>query len=222
MSDRPRIRAYIIRKAHTAKPDRRFRLNTRSRRVPDDKAATPEEIQAAIEALAPAELLRLREFAGWRVAGLGRKALGQNHDDLLGEAITRTLAGDRRWNKLSVNFAGHLMGVMRSISTHWKEQFDSDEPHLESELTHVSPEGEVWNPLMRVDSAAPNPERILDARQQVEEIERLFAEDTVASLIIQGLREGMSGPDLRADLELSQTEYDTAMKRIRRKVRVIA
>jgi RNA polymerase sigma-70 factor (ECF subfamily) len=114
------------------------------------------------------------------------------------------------------------MGAMRSISTHWEEQFNPDEPRLESELTRVSPEGEVQSPLALVDSGTPNPERVLDAKQQVEEIERLFAEDTVASLIIEGFREGLSGPEVRAALGLSQTEYDTAFKRIHRKVRAIA
>jgi len=140
----------------------------------------------------------------------------------LAEAITGTLAGNRRWNKSSVSIGGHLMGAMRSISTHWEEQFDPDEPRLESELTRVSPAGEVRSPLALIDSGTPNPERVLDAKQQVEEIERLFAEDTVASLIIQGFREGLSGPEVRAALGLSQTEYDTALKRIRRKVGAIA
>lgn len=147
--------------------------------------------------------------------------MGRNHDDLLEEAVIDTLAGNRRWNKSKVSFAGHLRGAVRSISSHWEEQFNPDEPHLESELTSVSPEGKEWNPLMQVKSSMPNQDRVLDAKQQVEEIERLFADDMVPSLIIQGFREGMSGPEVRTTLELSQTEYDTAMKRIRRKVRAI-
>jgi hypothetical protein len=40
-------------------------------------------------------------------------------------------------------------------------------------------------------------------------------------LIIEGIREGLSGPEIREALRLSQTDYDTAMKRMRRMVRAM-
>jgi len=44
------------------------------RRVPDEAAATPEEIAATIEALTTADWARLKGFAGYRVSMLGPKA----------------------------------------------------------------------------------------------------------------------------------------------------
>ena len=57
-----------------------------------------------------------------------------------------------------------------------------------------------------------------EARTRVEVIENAFADDPVISLILDGLRQGMTPGKVRAELELSQTEYETAMKRLRRRI----
>ena len=93
------------------------------------------------------DLGRLEKYARYRIRGLGRKATGRDHEDLLGEAVQDTLDLEKRkWNK-RVSFAQHLMGAMRSISSHWREQFDTREPLLESEVFRTTEEGEVLSPL---------------------------------------------------------------------------
>ena len=52
---------------------------------------------------------------------------------------------------------------MRSISSHWREQFDVDEPLLESEILQTTKEGELLSPLNIAGSSAPGAERILAA-----------------------------------------------------------
>lgn len=132
-----------------------------SRRVPEEKAASQDEIQTAIHSLTEAELLRLEKFARWRIRGLGRASGGRDWEDLLGETLTATLDDDhRRWNK-SVSFVQHLLGAMRSISTAWKKKFDPDEAYLESEITRASSEGKVPSALPEAPSTAPDAERIL-------------------------------------------------------------
>ena len=83
------------------------------RRIPEEKAATREEIVAAVDTLTPKELSRLRGFAKWRVAGMGRAAQGQDWEDLLRKAVAATYEGSRRWNKDSVPCLQHLLGAMR-------------------------------------------------------------------------------------------------------------
>lgn len=151
--------------------------------------------------------------------GLGRRASGRNHEDLLNEAIADTLAPKkRRWNK-NVSFVTHLIGAIRSISSHWKEQFDTDEPRLESELVRTSEKAESLSPLDLVGSDAPGARRAVEARQQLEQIEKMVAGDRVLSDILGGMRAEMSPNEIREALGLSQTEYETAMKRLRRHVR---
>src|SRR5437763_7081265 len=114
-----------------------------SRRVPEERAATREEVVAAVEALTRHEYLRLEQYARWRIRGIGRAARGRDWEELLREAISATYEGSRHWNKESVDFPGHLIGVMRSISSHWRDQFNPDEAFLESEVIRVTPEGKT-------------------------------------------------------------------------------
>jgi hypothetical protein len=146
-------------------------------------------------------------------------AWGRDHEDLLGEAVADTLdPTKRRWNK-DVSFVRHLIGAMRSISSHWREQFDPDEPRLESELVRVGEEGDLLSPLDLVGSEAPAADRILEARRQLEAIEKAVADDKTVYDILGGLRAEMSPSEIREVLGLTTTEYETAMKRFRRHVR---
>jgi hypothetical protein len=113
-------------------------------------------VRAAIEGLSEADLLRLEKFARYRVKGVGRMALGRDHNDLLADAIADTLdPTKRRWNK-AVTFVQHLLGAMRSISSHWREQFDPDEARLESDLTRPVGGTVSLSPLGLVSSEDPS------------------------------------------------------------------
>ncbi|HXM51474.1 MAG TPA: hypothetical protein VN956_26770 [Pyrinomonadaceae bacterium] len=154
------------------------RTGKASRRIPEEKAATQEEIVAAVEALTPEDLSRLRGFAGWRVAGMGRAAQGQDWEDLLRKAIVATYyEGGRRWNKDAVPFRQHLLGAMRSISSHERDQFDEREATLESDLIYTSTAGDQVNPLATIESPGASPQRVLEAKEKVEEIEAIANEN---------------------------------------------
>src|SRR5262245_1076348 len=99
-----------------------------SRRGPPELAADPAEVQAAIDSLTEADLLRLEGYAIWRIRAIGRKALGRNYEDLLSESIFATLEGKRKWNKNNVDFVRYLIGAMQSISDNWGRRFNSNEP----------------------------------------------------------------------------------------------
>lgn len=137
-----------------------------------------------------------------------------------------TLEGTRKWNKGSVDFMGHLCGVMKSLWSHRRERFKTvkhQEPLLESETIKMNDEGEQVNPLEDIESDQPDPERDVSASQCVERIVRYFenVNDTEVSLIIEGLREGMTPQEIQENLGLSQNQIQAAMKRMRRNVRKI-
>jgi hypothetical protein len=181
--------------------------------------ATRDEIDEAIEALTPGQLLRLKKYAAWRVRGLGRASLGRDGDVLLQDALTSTIAGSegsgegRRWNK-KVDFVKHLTEAMRSISGHWRMQFDEDEPHLESEVIEVNAEGEEYSPLEQVASDDPAVDRSLLAKEVVRQIFDLFQGDDEAILVLQGWVEGMSGPEIMG-IGFTKQRYEATVKRIR-------
>jgi hypothetical protein len=193
-----------------------------SRRVPEESAATKEEIVAAYEALTRSELLRLERYAKWRIRGLGRRSLGRDWEDLLGEAISATYEDVRRWNKESVDFPRHLIGAMRSISSRWRKEFEPDEAVLESDVLRVSPDGTTSNPLFDAQSSALDPEDGLEQKEEVELIEQLVGQKPLAWLIMEGRRDGMTGPQIRETLEISQKDYETAVKWLRRNLKAIA
>jgi len=195
------------------------RTGKASRRIPEEKAATQDEIVAAVEGLTQQELSRLKGFAKWRVAGMGRAAQGQDWEDLLRKAIAATYGGTRRWNKDAIRFWQHLLGAMRSISSHERDQFDEKEARLESDLMYSSADGDEVNPLATIESLSASPQRILEAKEKVEEIEAIANKNSLAWLIWDGFRSGMNGPEIRDALCVSQKDYDTAMKWLRRKIR---
>lgn len=190
------------------------------RRVPEEKAASADEVRAAIDGLSEAQLVRFKRYAERKIKGLGRRSLGRDHMDLLQEAITSTLAGDRRWNK-TVDFSQHLFGAMRSIANNWAKKADPGETRLESELIHQNAEGEELNPLASAPAPDPSPEQQVSVKQQFEKIAKLLAGDQVALEVFGGLRAEMTGADIQEALGISKREYETTVKRIYRKARAI-
>jgi DNA-directed RNA polymerase specialized sigma24 family protein len=180
--------------------------STSPRRVPEEKAASAEEVRAAIDGLSEAQLVRFKRYAERKIKGLGRRSLGRDHMDLLQEAITSTLAGDRHWNK-TVDFSQHLFGAMSSIANNWAKKADTVETRLESELIHQNAQG--------------SPEQQVSVKQQFEEIAKLLAGDQVALDVFGGLRAEMTGADVQEALGISKREYETTVKRIYRRARAI-
>jgi DNA-directed RNA polymerase specialized sigma24 family protein len=97
-----------------------------------------------------------------------------------------------------------IAGIMRSLrSEHWRR----------------SQGGPVPRERLRSDQLldpAADLERSLIAREQLEFIEKLFAEDAVALGLIRCLAEGLSPAQICTALKLSKTDYDSARKRLRR------
>ena len=88
-----------------------------TKRAPSDEYASDQEVEAAIAALSPTDVERLRARATYRVIALASTGLGMSAEDLLQEAILRTFEGRKRWRK-TVSFVKHLeqaSGTSRGI-----------------------------------------------------------------------------------------------------------
>jgi hypothetical protein len=199
-----------------------------SRRIPEEQAASLEEIEIAISDLTENQLRRLMAFARRRIERLGRASLGRSGEDLLQEAMNSICIGansateGRRWNKDTVDFFGFLIGAIRSVSSHWLEQFDDDEAWLETDVISRNPDGGEHNPMLNVTSPANDGRRATWAKHYVEHIEKIISERPLAALILEGMKDRMTGPEIREALDLSQKDYETEMKWIRRTVRADA
>jgi hypothetical protein len=190
--------------------------------MPDGTGTTRDEIHRAMGALTAAELLRLKRFSVWRMRALGRAACGRTWEDLLGEAKLAILEGaanngsGRRW-KESVDPVSQLAGAIRSISSHWKRDFDEQEPELESEISTADQEGNTPSPLDGAVSNAPSQERDLVARQQWNLIVARCRDDRIAIQVLDGLSLGLTPSEIMNMFTLTRWEYHQATARIRRR-----
>jgi flagellar hook-basal body complex protein FliE len=190
-----------------------------------ERFATPAEIQAAYEALTPAESLRLRNYAQRRIKGLGRKAAGRTAEGLLQEALTATLEEKRHWKNENVDFAQYLKGAITSISSNWRAKFDRREAQLGlgdgAEITEVSLEVGENESEIQIASPAPDQQRVLEAKETVEQILRIAGDHLYASAILDEMLLGLTGPETQRKLGITKTEYETTLKWIRRNTQLL-
>jgi len=180
------------------------RSTVRIRRRVDASDAPGRDIARALRSLSNADLARLKALARLWSRGLPG---GLGWTDILNEAIVRTLNGVRPWPP-DVPLLAFLSGVMRSIcDEHWRR--------ARRELAWVVHDGDL--PDGGDDAAAPpDAERVLAAAQAVAAIHRLFSADAVALKILTGLAEGLTASEICRAYGLSEREYDSARKRMRR------
>lgn len=184
-----------------------------SRRVPDEEAASSNEVMAALESLSHEECLRLERYAQSRVASLGRGSMSCDASALLSESIRATCEGERSWHKTSVDFFGHLIGVIRSKSSHLHKKAATNKTYLESDVM-----SEAGSPVENSPSQSPNQEATFLANEAVERIERAVGERLVAWVIMEALRDGMNRVEITKEFQISETEYDTNLRWLRRTV----
>lgn len=184
------------------------------------QAVTEDEIREAIVSLTEVDLVRLERFAFWRIQMIGGTTYGHDAKDLLYEAIVRTLDGRRTWNRVAVDFKGHLIGVIRSVCSEWKEKSKTEkhkELLFESDLVGIL-DCNTTDPLRSLTPPPRRPEDILEAQDSVAAVRKFFQDDKLVLEIIDGLEEGMAGPDIRQVLGISQKELETAKRRLHRSI----
>ena len=117
------------------------------------------------------------------------------HQDLLSEAYCRVLEGRRAWPR-EIPARIFFSGVIRSIASEWKRDL--------TEEVEVGDEGaEERGTLAKID---------------VMKIVSLFDDDPIAQKIVIGMMDGARGEELEQANGLSQTEYESKRKKIRRRI----
>jgi len=181
------------------------------------------EVDRAIKALTSADLLRLQKFAKFRVRGIGRAACGRNWEDLLGEALCRTLIGaedaqnGRHWNR-KVSFVQYLVGAMSSIASVWKRQFKEKCTYLVSELFVSDAEGQEHSPFDDVPSGYAAADECLIVGSEEKRIFTVLQDSPDATQVFRGLVDGLKRNEIMSKYGLDEKRYAAAMRRIRTKL----
>jgi RNA polymerase sigma-70 factor (ECF subfamily) len=168
-----------------------------------DAADSAAAVSQALARLSDAELLRLQLLARLRARGLPP---GMLWSDLLHEALLRALDGSRQWPS-GVPLLAFLAGIMRSLCHEFWQ-------HRRREAALVGGDEDA----AEVPCPAADPERVLAASEALAAIYRLFAGDLVVLGIIAGLSSGQTAEEIRRAHDLSPVEYDSARRRMRRRL----
>ena len=163
--------------------------------------ATTAEARAAIVELPDAECAKLLLRAGYWV----RQRHLQRHlepEDLLQEATLRTLQGRRRWRKGVVALAKHLDETMRSVSGHLRASAPSDPVEIDEET----------------EARDRSARETLADRDLIERALLNFRDDKAALAVLHLRAAGSTPSEIREEMGIGKTQYDTICKRIRRTV----
>lgn len=197
---------------------------------PSAECATPDEIRAAIEALTPAEHLRLKHAATYCLYGTEYK----DPKELLNEAIMRAMnradgCKGRKWEK-SVPFMAFLIKTMEGIAN------DSSESWHQRTMVNtesLTPEGGVAEDALGLGGnfhpgveelaldAEATQQRQAAAQADSDIIDAHFAGDGEIEYIILGYKEEIRPAEIREIAGMSALQYETAKKRFRRGLKKI-
>jgi hypothetical protein len=149
--------------------------------------------------------------------GLGGLARGRGHEDLLQEAIVATLdPSRRRWRKQTVGLVHHLVRTMESISNGWGRKLDFTEEKSETDLWPTDPDEEVEDLIGDLGHVPDRQERQTIAKQDLERLKESLVGDTTALEVLSGMQEDLTGPDIKDILGISETDFQSAKRKVRR------
>jgi hypothetical protein len=179
---------------------------------PSEYAST-DQARLHIRSLTDDDVLKLLMAA--RLYVKQRRLYGQvPPEELLSEAVTRTLDGRRQWRKSIATLVYHLDRTMESISGHIVADAISEDAFV-AELATDEIDPRTAQPR-RVQ--APDAESRLIAREEIEAVQALFADapDALAFLQLKAL--GHSQSEIMKISGMDQRRYETARKKVERDV----
>lgn len=187
-----------------------------------DRTATPEEVCQAYEELSDEELYRLRKAATYCLLGSEYR----EPDEIINEAICRTMRGDRNW-PMHIPFMAYLIKTFQGLGddsrqslqqrrTMQLEGYVADDTSVDETLGllgKVHPD--ALTSIIEMEVTSEHQER---ARANLDKIEAHFSKDDHVTWIIMGLKDGLPAAEIQDLGGMTQTQYETAKRRFRRGV----
>ena len=184
----------------------------RSPPEPEAIAATRDQIREAYLALTKTELARLASFARWRFQALGRRRQARDPDELVTDAFIAIFDGMRTWYPTKAAFFIALIGAIRSQTYNMRTKAAKDAfDDLKSIVDPEDPEADPFD-----EFEAPPGGDSADLEKLIKE---RFTDDPEAALVLEARLDGKDPSEIREGLGLTQKEYETTVKRIRRAVK---
>lgn len=195
----------------------------------EDVLATPSELEAAARtAYADAALRRRLLKASAYILGMTTLLKKRcQPEDLLQEALVAVLTGRRAWKTNRVDFAGLLVGVMRSLASSHDTSLLTKDAHVlvECDFPATSELGDDVGIVDRSGDADSSPESLMLDAEHDAEIATVFAvirakfehEDLAGRIVdMMAERRGFMPADIRKALNVSDREFWSAYRRVTR------
>lgn len=171
-----------------------------------------DEIEEAISAFSPADWVRARKLA--EIYAHNLPSMGG--EDLLQEAITKFLTGDRRW-PAGVKPLRVLDKVFRSIAHNEHKKFKNINPNVQIDSddsrTDSGDTRENIEPSTNI-----TPLDILVAKEQLDAVYGLATGDEEVELVVMAWSEGLRGKKAAEAGGFDSKNYDAARNRLIRKL----
>jgi DNA-directed RNA polymerase specialized sigma24 family protein len=164
------------------------------------------EVLAAFVALPAADLAHLMRYARLRMFPLSGRLRDADAQDLLHEALVKTLDGTRRWRR-AVPLDQHLVGCMSSIANNWFEQAGKFQDIQGFEGSSADAD------------ASPDLASQFDAQEKIDQIRRVLEEenDATALSVLDTMLDGRTPAEAKALLGINDGVYWAARKLVRRR-----
>jgi DNA-directed RNA polymerase specialized sigma24 family protein len=190
-------------------------------------AHTVEEFEVAVLAMSAAERNRLSAVARSLHGSTGMEA-----DDLIQEAYTRALEGDRAWSR-DIDVVKFLIGAMESIADSSRKSMKVRQFSVVTagEFSPADTEGIATRTgvLFATRNATPSAEEeavrseetLADAARLVAWRNKLLAafdDDEQGQLLVMGMMDGLRGALLREATDLTEEEFPTKYKKVQRRI----
>lgn len=177
---------------------------------------TPEEVDAALRAMTPADWARVQKFA--RI--LACSVSSWTDEDLISTAYLKLREGERIWRR-GVGPVVTLGNVLRSLASNERKK-ESRGPIDRFASVDVGAGSDDHDPpgVSAVDDRCPSDRA--NAISQLAEIERLLAGDEDAQMVLMAWADNLRGKEAAEELRFDKKRYDNARKRLERKLETIA
>jgi hypothetical protein len=168
---------------------------------------SPDEIRAAISSFSDLDWVRVNKAARYFAFRCGR-----DWEELKNEAVARSLEGRRNCPR-KVAVPTFLGNVIRSIASE-VDELDGHAPlNEELEALQRSPAG--LTDLARPSDPAAS---TMDAQKLYLGISATFDGDDTSEMLFEGIVDGMEGQELWEFLGLSQKDFDSKRRFVRRRL----
>lgn len=172
-----------------------------------EELATAKEVETAIWELSPEDLEKLMLIANHFCRSRGLNNRTMEPEELLGESIRCTLMLQKKWRR-GISIIRHLDRAMENISGHTLDRAYRESAPLDRDGNAVA----IEDVAVATDSVSDE----VELNETYNIVKKAFDDDPEAWSVLKLRMTEHSAEQIREKLNLSDCEYETVAKRIRR------